>query len=80
MTAEKPEVAVSGGEEAVDAHVSLGDHGMKNAAHPSGGGERRLIWGEASTRAEDMALRTEHFELFAFEVHYSLLFSSHLCC
>jgi hypothetical protein len=31
------------GEDAVDAHVALGHHGVEHPSHPCVGGERRLV-------------------------------------
>ena len=64
VRAEQAQVAVHRRKKPVDAHVALGDHRMKHAAHPHGGGQRCFVGCEMATRAEQMPVGPLHAQLF----------------
>ena len=60
VRAEQPQVAVHGGQEAVDADMALRDHRMEHAGHPGGRGQRALVGHELRAGAQDVAVRPQH--------------------
>ena len=69
VCAQKAQVAVSRGQEAVDAHMALGHHGVEHPAHPGGGGERGLVRGQACAGAQDMAMGSQDLQLLGLQHH-----------
>ena len=69
VAAEKSEVAVTGAEEAVDAHVALRDHRVEHAAHPRRGRQRRLVGHKRCARAQQVPVGPQRRKLFLPQDH-----------
>ena len=72
MRTEQAEIAVHGGEQAVDAHVSLRQHRMKHAAHPCGRCQRGLIRRQVTAGAQQVSVRTQYPQLLGAQHHVAV--------
>ena len=75
VAAEQAEVTMAGGDEAVDAHMALGDHRVEHAGHPCSGSEGGFIRHERPAGAQQCAVRAQHREFLGLEHHMAVLLS-----
>src|SRR5450756_1522287 len=72
---EQPEIAVNGGEEPVDADMTLGHHRMKYATHPGSRSQPGFIGRDVTTGAKYGSVRTpvSYTHLRAHETRHDLV-------
>jgi hypothetical protein len=72
MRPEQAQVAVDGGEHAVDADVTLGQHRVEYTVHPHRRGQGSLIRRHMAAGAQQVAMRPQHLSFLRPQHHVTM--------